>query len=181
MKLVEIKNLSKSFDGVGGDSRYQFCVEQGDVVAIIGSSGSGKTTLLRCATMLERVSGGSIYYHGDCMVETINGKIQYASRDNLKKIRRHYGLVFQNFNLFPHMSVLNNILEAPVKAFRQPKEETREMAMKLLAQMGLEDRADAYPCQLSGGQQQRVAIAVRWPCNRMYYILTSQPVHWIQS
>lgn len=135
MKLLEIESLKKSFGELKVLHDISLTVEEGEVVAIIGPSGSGKSTLLRCCTGLENGDGGSIHYEG------------------------HFGLVFQNFNLFPHYSVLKNIMDAPVSVQKRNKKEAEEEARRLLAKMGLEDKADAYPCQLSGGQQQRVAIA----------------------
>ena len=135
MKLLEIENLKKSFEDLDVLHDISLGVEEGEVVAIIGPSGSGKSTLLRCCTGLERADSGTIHYEGS------------------------YGLVFQNFNLFPHYSVLKNIMDAPVSVQKQSKKEAEKEARRLLEKMGLGDKADAYPCQLSGGQQQRVAIA----------------------
>lgn len=135
MSLLEMKHIKKSFDGFGVLEDISLTVEEGEVLAIIGPSGSGKSTLLRCATNLETPDAGEIHYEGE------------------------YGLVFQNFNLFPHYSVLRNVMDAPVAVQKRDKEEVRKTAMELLEKMGLADKADAYPCQLSGGQCQRVAIA----------------------
>lgn len=135
MKLLEIENLKKSFEDLDVLHDISFGVEEGEVVAIIGPSGSGKSTLLRCCTGLEQADSGTIHYEGS------------------------YGLVFQNFNLFPHYSVLKNIMDAPVSVQKQSKKEAEKEARRLLEKMGLGDKADVYPCQLSGGQQQRVAIA----------------------
>lgn len=134
-------------------------VKKGEVVSIIGPSGSGKSTLLRCATLLEQMDGGSLSYKGEKVVWEENGKVITASHAETKRISRTFGLVFQNFNLFPHYTVLKNIMDAPVSVDKVPKKEARERAMTLLRQLGLEDKADAYPYQLSGGQQQRVSIA----------------------
>lgn len=160
MSVLEVRNLQKSFDGLEVLKDISFSVEKGEVLSIIGPSGSGKSTLLRCATLLETVSGGSVYYDGKPMVTTDeNGVVTYADKQGLKKIRSCFGLVFQNFNLFPHFSVLRNITEAPIVVNGMKKEEAEKRAMELLTKMGLEDKADYYPCQLSGGQQQRVSIA----------------------
>lgn len=160
MKLLEINNLRKEFDGLEVIKDISLSVEQGKVLAIIGPSGSGKSTLLRCATMLETSDAGEIKYMDDYLVKTDeNGKTVYADKEKLKKIRSRFGLVFQNFNLFPHFSVMRNITEAPIYIAGQSKEQAKKIAMDLLTKMGLEDKADAYPCQLSGGQQQRVSIA----------------------
>ncbi|MGN1013796.1 MAG: amino acid ABC transporter ATP-binding protein [Butyricicoccus sp.] len=155
MKLLEIEHLKKSFGDLDVLHDISMSVEQGEVVSIIGPSGSGKSTLLRCATMLETMTGGDLSYCGDYAVK--DG--QYADKPTLKRIKDHYGLVFQNFNLFPHYSVLKNLMDAPIHVQKRDKAEVREEAMQLLRNVGLEDKADAYPCQLSGGQQQRVAIA----------------------
>ena len=135
-------------------------VKKGEVVAIIGPSGSGKSTLLRCATMLETMDSGEMSYMGEKAVSIGNdGKSVYAKADQLKKIKSYFGLVFQNFNLFPHYSVMKNITDAPIKVQKRKKEEVFAKANELLLKMGLEGRGDAYPYQLSGGQCQRVAIA----------------------
>lgn len=159
MSLLEIKNISKSFGKLSVLKDISMSVEKGEVVAVIGPSGSGKSTMLRCATMLETVDGGEISYSGMKMVTMENNKPKYASKKEMKEIRSQFGLVFQNFNLFPHFSVLRNVMQAPVSTGMMNKHDAREKAMTLLKKMGLEDKADAYPCQLSGGQQQRVSIA----------------------
>ncbi len=160
MKLLEINNLRKDFDGVEVIKDISLSVEEGQVVAIIGPSGSGKSTLLRCATMLETADAGEIKYLDDYLVKTNeDGKVVYASKEATKRIRSRFGLVFQNFNLFPHFSVMRNITEAPIYIAKQDKKEAKKIALELLKKMGLEDKAGAYPCQLSGGQQQRVSIA----------------------
>ena len=160
MKLLEIKNVKKSFGAVDVLHDISLSVEQGEVVAIIGPSGSGKSTLLRCATLLETMDEGELVYLGEHAVSTgADGKSRYAGNAELKKIQGYFGLVFQNFNLFPHYSVLKNLMDAPVHVQKRNKEEAKKEAMELLEKMGLSDKADCYPCQLSGGQQQRVAIA----------------------
>ena len=160
MKLLEIKNVKKSFGAVDVLHDISLSVEQGEVVAIIGPSGSGKSTLLRCATLLETMDEGELVYLGEHAVSTgADGKSRYAGNAELKKIQGYFGLVFQNFNLFPHYSVLKNLMDAPVHVQKRNKEEVKKEAMELLEKMGLSDKADCYPCQLSGGQQQRVAIA----------------------
>ena len=162
MNILEIKNVKKSFN----DSQLHvlkdisLTVGQGEVVAIIGPSGSGKSTLLRCATLLTEMDSGDLLYSGDYAAKTNEqGVAVYADKQQLKKIRSRFGLVFQNFNLFPHFSVLKNLTDAPIQVLGRSKEEAEKKAMALLEKMGLADKADAYPCQLSGGQQQRVAIA----------------------
>ena len=135
MSLLEMKNIKKSFNGVEVLKDISLKVEKGEVLGIIGPSGSGKSTLLRCATGLETADAGEIHYSGI------------------------FGLVFQNFNLFPHYSVMKNITDAPIKVQKRKKEEVYKEARELLKKMGLSDKENAYPCQLSGGQQQRVSIA----------------------
>ena len=157
--LLTINHMRKSFDGLGVIKDISLSVKEGEVVSIIGPSGSGKSTLLRCATLLEKMDGGELIYLGEKAAWEENGKCVYAGKGRLKEIHKHFGLVFQNFNLFPHYSVMKNIIDAPVSVDKVPKKEAKERAEKLLAQLGLSDKADAYPYQLSGGQQQRVSIA----------------------
>ena len=158
MNLLEIKNAQKSFDGLEVLKDISLSVSEGEVVSIIGPSGSGKSTLLRCATMLERMDGGSLSYCGEAVCTDVNGKSVYSSKADLKRIQNYFGLVFQNFNLFPHYSVLKNVTDAPIHVQKRNKTEVLKEARELLAQMGIADKEDNYPCQLSGGQQQRVAI-----------------------
>ena len=155
MKLLEINHLKKYFGELEVLKDISMSVEEGEVVSIIGPSGSGKSTLLRCATMLETMNGGDLIYGGTAAVK--DGT--YAGKEQLAKIKEFYGLVFQNFNLFPHYSVMKNLIDAPVHVQKRDKNKMLEEAKKLLEDVGLADKADAYPCQLSGGQQQRVAIA----------------------
>ena len=158
--LLSVQNASKSFDGVAVLKDISFEVNPGEVVAVIGPSGSGKSTLLRCCTLLETLDGGRIAYEEDVLcAPDESGQLRYANKTLQQKIKTRFGLVFQNFNLFPHFSVLRNVTEAPVHVLKVPKDEAKQRGMELLAKMGLEDKADAYPFQLSGGQQQRVAIA----------------------
>ena len=160
MNYLEINHMKKVFDGeLEVLKDISLTVKKGEVVSIIGPSGSGKSTLLRCATMLETMDGGELKYLGETAVSEEDGKCVYASKNELKKIKKHFGLVFQNFNLFPHYTVLKNIIDAPVSVDKVSKKEAVERADKLLAQLGLSDKKDAYPYQLSGGQQQRVSIA----------------------
>lgn len=160
MKLLEINHVEKSFDDLNVLKDISLSVEDGEIVSIIGPSGSGKSTLLRCATMLETMDSGEIVHLGKKAVwSDENGKLNYADKKDLKEIQSQYGLVFQNFNLFPHFSVLKNITDAPIHVQKRDKEEVCKEARELLKKMGLEDKENAYPCQLSGGQCQRVAIA----------------------
>ncbi|MCH5270706.1 MAG: amino acid ABC transporter ATP-binding protein [Lachnospiraceae bacterium] len=159
MKLLEMNHVKKEFDGLGVLKDISLSVEEGEVVSIIGPSGSGKSTLLRCATMLEQMDGGELIYMGEYAARMKEDKCVYASKAELKKLHRYFGLVFQNFNLFPHYSVLKNITDSLISVDKIPKQEAVERAEKLLVQLGLADKRDAYPYQLSGGQQQRVSIA----------------------
>ncbi|MBR3679390.1 MAG: amino acid ABC transporter ATP-binding protein [Oscillospiraceae bacterium] len=157
--MLEVKNLCKRFGSLEVLKDISFDVEQGNVIAIIGPSGSGKSTLLRCVNQLERADGGTVKVCGLDMLEQKDGKTIYASAKTLQEIRLKIGLVFQNFNLFPHFSVLRNITEAPIHVLNQNRADAEKNAMQLLEKMGLAAKADAYPCELSGGQQQRVSIA----------------------
>ena len=160
MNLLEISHLKKSFENLDVLHDISLSVKEGEVVAIIGPSGSGKSTLLRCATMLERMDEGELTYLGKCAATSkAGGHAVYASPKELKEIQVYFGLVFQNFNLFPHYSVLKNITDAPIHVQKRDKETVYKEARELLKKMGLEDKEDYYPYQLSGGQCQRVAIA----------------------
>ena len=158
-EMVLAENIRKSFDGQEVLKGISCRVRQGEVLAIIGPSGSGKSTLLRCITQLEQIDSGHIVICGEELAHDENGRAQYADRKTCVKIGLHLGLVFQNFNLFPHFSVLRNITEAPVRVLKKSRAEAEQTARALLQKMGLSDKADAYPSQLSGGQQQRVSIA----------------------
>lgn len=159
MSLLEMKQIKKEFEGTTVIKDLSLSVEEGEVLAIIGPSGSGKSTLLRCATMLETIDDGEILYQGKKAVWIENGNPTFPKKQKLKEIQSCFGLVFQNFNLFPHFSVIKNIADAPIHVQKRNREEVYEEAKKLLAKMGLSDKAEAYPYQLSGGQQQRVSIA----------------------
>ena len=160
MNLLEIKNMKKCFDDLEVITDISLSVAEGEVVSIIGPSGSGKSTLLRCATMLEEMESGELTYLGEKAAwNDKDGHSVYAKYADLKRIREYFGLVFQNFNLFPHFSVLKNVMDAPVSVLGVDQGEARKRALDLLDELGLSDKADAYPYQLSGGQQQRVSIA----------------------
>lgn len=154
-----MNHVKKSFDGVEVLKDINLHVNEGEVVSIIGPSGSGKTTLLRCATLLEKMDDGNMIYLGDEIVKSVNNKSTYKDKKSQRKALQYFGLVFQNFNLFPHQTVLKNITGAPIKIQKRDKEEVTQNAMMLLKKMGLSDKAKSYPCQLSGGQKQRVSIA----------------------
>ena len=159
MKLLEIENLGKSFGNLEVLKNISMSVEKGEVVAIIGPSGSGKSTLLRCATLLETMDKGSLKINGHVAACEVSGKSEYVSKSELTQIKNSFGLVFQQFNLFPHFSVLKNVCDAPVVVEKRDKNQVRKEAMELLEKVGLSGKENSYPCQLSGGQQQRVAIA----------------------
>ena len=158
--LFAIKNVSKNFGERAVLKDISLTVERGEVVAIIGPSGSGKSTLLRCATLLETMDSGTLELDGITAVRNdAAGKSVYASPKTLHQYRLKTGLVFQNFNLFPHYTVLKNVVEPQVLVHRRDPREAEAEAKRLLAKMGLADHENAYPCELSGGQQQRVSIA----------------------
>lgn len=153
--IINVENLKKSFGDLQIIKGISFSVHKGQVLSIIGPSGSGKSTILRCVSQLEKVTDGSITVCGKSLVK--DGV--YCSKQESREIALKSGLVFQNFNLFPHFSVLRNVTDAQINVLKKSKEEATEIAMQLLDRMGLAAKADSYPCQLSGGQQQRVSIA----------------------
>lgn len=160
MKLLEMKHVKKDFKELSVLKDISLEVNEGEVVAILGPSGSGKSTLLRCATLLETMDEGSLEYCGKpATVNTDGGKTVYVGKNELKELKNNFGLVFQNFNLFPHYSVLKNVTDAPIHVQKRDKAEVIQEARELLKKVGLKDKENSYPCQLSGGQQQRVAIA----------------------
>lgn len=157
--VLDIKDITKSFGDNNVLKGISVSVEKGEVVSVIGPSGSGKSTLLRCATLLEKADSGSIKYHDTYVARKEGEKEIYLPKKELTKVKSYFGLVFQQFNLFPHYSIMKNITDAPINVQKRDKDEVYAEAKELLKKMGLEDKADAYPGQLSGGQQQRVAIA----------------------
>jgi polar amino acid transport system ATP-binding protein len=162
MKVLELNHVKKSFNNASLHvlKDISLSVEQGEVVAIIGPSGSGKSTLLRCATLLTEMDSGELLYLGQSAAKNdASGNTVYADKKTLRQVRGCFGLVFQNFNLFPHYSVMKNLTDAQIHVLGRNKDEAAARARTLLAKMGLADKENAYPCQLSGGQQQRVAIA----------------------
>lgn len=159
MKILEMNHIKKSFGDKVVLKDINVSVSEGEVVSILGPSGSGKSTLLRCATFLEHIDSGEILYGGKSVVTTDGGKAVYPARSELHQAQSNFGLVFQNFNLFPHFSVMKNMVDAPMVIQKRDKEEVYQEARELLRKVGLEDKENAYPCELSGGQQQRVAIA----------------------
>lgn len=158
--VLSVDHLEKSFGETMVLKDISFDVHPGEIVSIIGPSGSGKSTLLRCCTLLETFESGALRY-GDLTVaeNDDSGRAHYSGKEVEKQARERFGLVFQNFNLFPHYSVLRNVMEAPLIVQKKDKVQTERLARMLLKQMGLEGKEGAYPCELSGGQQQRVAIA----------------------
>ena len=153
MAILEVNNMKKAFGATDVLKGVSFSLEQGQVLAIIGSSGSGKTTLLRCLNFLETADEGEIRVNGQLLTG------QNLTEEQIRQNRLHFGLVFQNFNLFPQYTVLENVTLAPSLMKKQSPQEIRDKALKLLDQVGLLQKKDSYPYQLSGGQQQRVAIA----------------------
>lgn len=157
--LLEMKHVKKTFGSLEVLKDISIEVNEGEVVAIIGPSGSGKSTFLRCATLLENMDEGTLSYCGESATLNESGAAQYVDKKKLHSIRNDFGLVFQNFNLFPHFSVLKNVIDAPINVQKRDKAEVTAEARELLKKVGLENKEDSYPSQLSGGQQQRVAIA----------------------
>ncbi|MDD6347120.1 MAG: amino acid ABC transporter ATP-binding protein [Lachnospiraceae bacterium] len=159
MSLLEINNIRKSFGSHEVLKDISIRVNEGEILSIIGRSGSGKTTILRCATLLETIDAGEIRYLGESAARVEDGRLISPTGADLKRIRSYFGMVFQNFNLFPHRSVMQNITDAPIHIWKEDPRSAEQKARELLDRMGLADRADFYPYQLSGGQCQRVAIA----------------------
>ena len=163
--MISVKNLSKQFGSLKFLNGISVDINKGDVVCVIGPSGSGKSTFLRCLNLLEKPTGGQIVFEGENLTD---------KKVNLNLHRQKMGMVFQQFNLFPHMSVLDNLTCAPIMLKKVPKDQAEAKAMELLERVGLADRANAYPKQLSGGQKQRVAI-VRALCMEPDVMLFDEP------
>ena len=169
MPILKVEHVKKSFGSLDVLKDISFELNAGEVLSIIGPSGSGKSTLLRCITQLETVDGGTVQVDGkDLVVPALRqaqgplgsgAPVKYAPAKTLREIRLSTGLVFQNFNLFPHLTVLQNLCLSPVRVLGESREQARETGRQLLKRMGLEGKEKSYPCELSGGQQQRVAIA----------------------
>lgn len=158
--IIETKNLAKSFGKLEVLKDISVQVMPGEVVCVIGPSGSGKSTLLRCLNYLEQPTGGQVLFKGEIVGQRLHKeRLVPLPETDLNRQRSQIGMVFQRFHLFPHMTALENVMEAPLKVKKQPRSVVRERAMALLARVGLQDKAQAYPAKLSGGQQQRVAIA----------------------
>ena len=158
--LLSLQHARKSFGDTQVLKDISLTVERGEVLAVIGPSGGGKSTLLRCCTLLETLDGGELSF-GECIVTRSgsSGEAVYSDKRTLAEARTHYGLVFQSFNLFPHYTVMKNLIDAPITVQKMPKADAEAKAHKLLGRMGLEGKENMVPCELSGGQQQRVAIA----------------------
>ena len=159
MYIVEALDIHKKFGKLEVLKGVSLRQREGETVTVIGSSGSGKSTFVRCLNHLETINSGSITVCGDSLVKTENGKVIYAKDREIRKILVNTGMVFQNFNLFPHMTALQNVMEFPITIKKEGKDIAKKRAMKLLSMVGLSGREDSYPIQLSGGQKQRVAIA----------------------
>src|SRR2546429_7488309 len=160
IEMLKTEKIVKRFGSLTVLDGIDLSVQRGQVVVIIGPSGSGKTTLLRCINHLEKIDSGRIYIEGEMLgYREVNGKLVEDREATIARIRSQIGFVFQRFNLFPHMTALANVIEAPIHVLHQPKAEVKERAVALLEKVGRADKADAYPHKLSGGQQQRVAIA----------------------
>ena len=157
MSILEVSNIKKSFGKTEVLKDISFTLEKGDVLSIIGSSGSGKTTLLRCLNFLEIADNGKIMVDGDVVFD--GSDKSYLTDEKIRESRLNFGLVFQNFNLFPQYTVLENLTLAPTLLKKGSEEEIKKNALELIKKVGLEEKVNFYPCQLSGGQQQRVAIA----------------------
>ena len=159
MAVFEMRNAKKAFGALEVLKGVSLKVEKGEVVSVIGPSGGGKSTMLRCATLLETMDSGTLAYGENVAAREENGKSVYAGKAALAQVRRQFGLVFQQFDLFPHYTVLKNVCDAPISVQKRDRAEVEAEAMSLLGRVGLSHKADSYPYQLSGGQQQRVAIA----------------------
>jgi polar amino acid transport system ATP-binding protein len=161
MAMIEVRNLRKSYGALKVLNGISFDVDKGEVVVILGPSGSGKSTMLRCINLLEEFDGGEIRIDGEAIgyAEDSHGVRRRRKEWENARLREQVGMVFQSFNLFPHRTVLENVMIGPLKVQRQPREKIEPMARDLLRKVGLADKADQYPARLSGGQQQRVAIA----------------------
>lgn len=174
MAVFEMRNARKAFGLLEVLKGVSLKVEKGEVVSIIGPSGGGKSTMLRCATLLETMDSGTLAYGENVAAREENGKSVYAGKAALAQVRRQFGLVFQQFDLFPHYTVLKNVCDAPISVQKRDRAEVEAEAMALLDKMGLKGKENAYPYQLSGGQQQRVAIA-RALVNNPRMIIADEP------
>ena len=175
MAVFEMRNARKAFGALEVLKGVSLKVEKGEVVSIIGPSGGGKSTMLRCATLLETMDSGTLAYGENIAAREENGKSVYAGKAALAQVRRQFGLVFQQFDLFPHYTVLKNVCDAPISVQKRDRAEVEAEAMALLDKMGLKGKENAYPYQLSGGQQQRVLLA-RALCAANDLLILDEPV-----
>ena len=175
MAVFEMQNARKAFGALEVLKGVSLKVEKGEVVSIIGPSGGGKSTMLRCATLLETMDSGTLAYGENVAAREENGKSVYAGKAALAQVRRQFGLVFQQFDLFPHYTVLKNVCDAPISVQKRDRAEVEAEAMALLDKMGLKGKENAYPYQLSGGQQQRVLLA-RALCAANDLLILDEPV-----
>lgn len=159
MNLLSIKNVKKSFTNLDVLKDISLDLKKGEITSIIGPSGSGKSTLLRCLSLLENIDSGNIEFFSGTVCKNVDNKAIYSNKKELKKISSSFSLVFQDFNLFPHLNVLENIICAPISIYKQNKNSAIKQAKELLEKLNLKDKENFYPYQLSGGQTQRVAIA----------------------
>lgn len=150
MSIIKVKNLHKYYGDLEVLKGIDLCIEESEVICIIGASGSGKSTMLRCINFLEEKTQGEIWIDDNLVVK---------KKNDINIIRQEVGMVFQRFNLFPHKTVVENVMEGPITVKKMPKDQARKVAIELLEKVGIDDKADEYPAMLSGGQQQRVAIA----------------------
>lgn len=182
MSVLEIKNIEKSFGGSRVLKDISIQVEDGEIVSIIGPSGSGKSTLLRCAAMLETMDRGAVLYEGRKAVwNQGDGRVQYAGKEEMKEIQAMYGLVFQNFNLFPHYSVLKNITDAPIHVQKRKREEAEAEARELLAKMGFLTRRICIPASFPEASSRGWQSPEPWLYIPGFCSLTSPPQPWIRS
>lgn len=159
-EILKVENLVKKYNDSYAVKNVSFTVNKGEVLVIIGASGSGKSTILRCINQLEKIDGGNVTINENSMIKEMkNGKVIYNTKDILNKMNLECGMVFQNFNLFPHLSVLQNVTEAMVHVLKLDYKEAENKALKILENMGLKGKERKYPCNLSGGEQQRAFIA----------------------
>lgn len=159
MPILTVENVTKKFGKFEALRGVSLTVDKGEAVAIIGSSGSGKSTLLRCVNNLEKITSGRILMDGEPLADTVEGQVVYPPERELRRLCMKTGMVFQQFNLFPHLTCLENITIAPIQILKKNRVEAEQAAKRLLQLVGLENKADSYPAMLSGGQQQRIAIA----------------------
>ena len=178
--MLEAKEICKGFDGLGVLRGISLSIAQGEVMALIGPSGSGKSTLLRCLNQLETIDSGEITLDGETMCSMKDGVLTYAPEKKLRELTLRMGMVFQSFNLFPHRTVLQNLIDAPIRVKKMPREQATEQAHYFLKKVGLESKAGQYPYQLSGGQCQRVAIA-RAIVNNPKILLADEPTGALDS